>query len=294
MTTKNTIISQQGATANSIRHLGLPAEEYHASIDRQSCSQLKPMLESPASYARAMISRQGPTGDAIDFGTLVHAHVLEPHLFAQMVAVYPGAVLAGSRDQDFAKFKKSHSGRLVIDEHGLENIRLACDKLLEQRVFGRPFGDFVAEGEKEVTYFFDDPTTRTPCRCRMDLVHDEANFDIKTSSVSGNWVRHATTLSYDMQSYMYSLAECLFRGSDSSKPFVFMCVDSDQPYSTKARVAGSSFMEQGKKKYEYAMTLLAACQKTDFWPGPSGEEVIELSPWDTFVPPTGPWTRLSG
>lgn len=291
MTTQHTIISEQGATQGSIRYLNMPAHEYHGAIDRQSCSQLKPILESPAAYAESMIRREGPSGDAIDFGTLVHTAILEPHLFAQSVAVFPGVVVPGSRDQDFAKFKKANSDKLVIDEIVLSTVRSASARLLEQRVMGRPFGDYVSEGHTEVTYFFDDPTTEIPCRCRLDLTHEEANFDIKTSSRGGTWVKHANAMDYDMQAYMYSLSECLFRAGDSHKPFIFMCIDPERAHASAARTAGLSFLENGKKKYQYAMALLAACRQTDFWPSPSGEEIIEITPWDAFTPPVGPWTQ---
>lgn len=118
----------------------------------------------------------------------------------------------------------------------------------------------------------------------MDLDHDEAIFDIKTTSKNGSaWLHQALQLSYDMQAYMYSLAECLFAGRETPKPFIFMYLKTDQVMATYARRAGGSFMESGDRKYQHAVATVAACMQADYWPAPSGEETIEINHWQQYA-----------
>src|SRR6185369_2916156 len=92
-----------------------------------------------------------------DFGSLVHTLVLEPHRLALDYAVYPGK--RDARDTAFKEFVKSHAGREPIDEVQLHEARLLAERLMYRVVrrgandAGRPFGDFLAEGEREVTVY---------------------------------------------------------------------------------------------------------------------------------------------
>lgn len=279
-----------GALAGSYRLLNQPADEYHAQVDIQSCSLLKPLMDSPAAYRSALLSPQRASTPEMDYGTLLHMLVLEPRTFAAEVSIYPDAKTDG-RDKAFNEFKLLSGNRLVIDEPTLQTLKDDADKLFHQPVLGRRFGDFVETGLAEVTYYYTDPATGVRCRCRMDLDHPEAIFDIKTTSKTGAaWLRQALQLSYDMQAYMYSLAECLYAGRETPKPFVFMCIETEQTGGTYARRAGSTFMEQGGRKYQHALSTFAACMRADYWPAASGEEVIEIDHWQQYTP-TRDWLR---
>jgi len=71
------------------RHVNfeMPAEKYHA-VDALSKSMMSKLLKSPAHYKAALEERQEPS-KAMQVGTAVHAAVLEPHLYQQLVAVIP-------------------------------------------------------------------------------------------------------------------------------------------------------------------------------------------------------------
>lgn len=264
--------------------LGLPDDEYHAGVDIQSCSMLKGMLHSPAHYLSSLIDRK-PATEAMEMGTVIHMLALQPAMAFSRLAIYPGCSKNGAirNTKEFKAFSIENEGRIVIDEPLFHSCQMAAERILETRIaaLGKPFGDLVAEGFPEASIYYTDPDTGIQCRTRLDLWHPDGVFDIKTTAyeMSSQWLRQAHALHYDMQAYMYSLAECLHRGSESARPFWFVTVESDAPCSTKARLAGESFLLSGAQKYKHAMSAYAACTSTNYWPSPQGDEVLETPPW---------------
>lgn len=275
-----------GALAQSFKINNLPAEHYHAGVDIQSCSLLKPMLVSPAHYAAQFLQDRGEDTASMEFGRLIHCLVLEPHMFAAEYAVFSGK--PDRRDREFKAFAAANAGKVVVDERALRDARTLTDRILTKVIRGRPFGDYVAEGEPEASIYYTDPTTGVCCRTRLDLRHPEFIFDLKTTMHSGQkeWVRQAVGLDYDMQAYMYSLAECLFAGREVALPFIFVAAESSAPYSVSAFTAGESFLSEGARKYQEALGGYAACSKVNLWPDAGVEATIELDHWqvNTAVP----------
>lgn len=284
-------VSVAGALSNSRKVSCLDDAIYHADLHIQSCSMLKAMLVSPAHYQYGLVNRRGSTPQ-MEFGSLVHLLTLEPHLLLAKAAIFPG-VKTSARDKDYKDFVASHPGQMIFDEPTFHMAEIARDKLLNQKVLGRLFGDFLSEGEAEASMYYTDPDTGVECRCRVDLRHPEANFDLKTTAYVSTpaWVRHAIDLDYDLQAYMYSLSDCLYSGREEPLPFYFMSVTNDYPLCTHARRAGLSFMMEGARKYKHAISAYAACAKADYWPAPGGEEVVECAPWQAAVLDTS-WAEV--
>jgi hypothetical protein len=63
----------------------------------------------------------------------------------------------------------------------------------------------------------------------MDLLHPEFTFDLKSTrhGLPSAFQRDAVNLHYCLQSYMYSLARCLYEGVEEPKPFVFVQAESN-------------------------------------------------------------------
>jgi hypothetical protein len=267
-----------GMLADSSKIVGLPAADYHADLDAQSCSLLKPMLVSPAHYKDQFFNASSGSKSK-DFGTLLHTLLLEPPRLAVDYAVFPGR--KDGRDRDYKDFCVANAGKAVIDDVSLQETRTLAEKMMHRLVRGRPFGDYIAEGEKEVTIYFTDPSTGVRCRSRIDLLHPEIIFDVKSavSVVKNEWLRQALNFNYDMQGYMYLLAECLYAGRDTPLPFVFMVGENDRPYSVSVLTAGESFLAKGAGKYKTALTAYAACSRVNHWPDLGEDDTLELDPW---------------
>jgi hypothetical protein len=272
---------EHGALCDSELHRGLDAHLYHSSVDLPSCSLLKAMLISPAHYQAQLLARHTKSA-ARDCGTLVHALVLEPGTFSREFAVFPGK--RDGRDSDFKAFLLANAGRSVIDELELDAGRRLAEKILHRQVMGRPFGDLVSEGTPEASIYYTDPATGIRCRVRIDLLHPEGVFDLKTTMhpTASAWLRQALSLHYDMQSYMYVLAVSLLRGATTPPPFVFVAAENEMPHSVSVYPAGSTFIENGGKKYQTALGGYAACSKVGYWPDASSDAVLEINHWQAM------------
>lgn len=272
---------EPGATPGSARLRDLPADFYHYDLVRASCSMLKGMLLSPAHYLQRLTA-QHVSSPAMEFGSLVHLLVLEPHRLPHHYAVISGSGRPGPAERRQAQ--ALHPGLRILTEVELQEARLAAERVMGRTVRGRPFQRFVEEGMPEATFYFDDPVTGLHCKVRMDLWHPELIFDLKTTrhALPEVFSRACVTLDYDLQAYMYCLADARFRGSDEAREFVFLGVQSDEPHPVHVMSAGSSFMANGEAKYVRAMSLLGACTQTDHWPDNSADGVLEILPWQAF------------
>jgi hypothetical protein len=272
----------KGAEPGSYRLEDLPAQHYHSELTRHSCSTLKQMLVSPGHYMQQFTAHK-PTSPAMEFGSLVHLLILEPNQLPYRYAVIPGSgrrPSAGERREAQAFYPGLH----ILTEAELHEARIAAEKAMERQVRGRPFQRFVEEGLREVTFFYRDPVAELPCRVRMDLWHPDAIFDLKTTrhALLGDFSRACLALHYDLQAYMYCLADARFDGRDCARDFVFLAVQGEPPHPVHVLAAGSSFMANGEAKYVRALSLLRACSETDYWPDNSAEGTLEILPWQAF------------
>jgi hypothetical protein len=270
-----------GAAPGSRLYATLPAANYHADRDALSCSMLKPLLKSPAHFQANLMSIVGAT-KAMDFGSLVHGLVLEPHLVGSEFAVYPG--IADGRSSEYKSYLEKHASLCVVDEPTFERGRKLAEKILHRIVFGRPFGDYVAEGIPEASIYVVEPTTGLLLRTRMDLYHPEFSFDLKTTrhSMVHDFVRDAVAMDYDFQAFMYTFARALYEGGTKPAKFVFVAAESDDPSSIHQVTAGESFMNNGAKKFQEALSVYSACTQSGFWPDSSGNVEAEIEPWQSF------------
>ena len=270
-----------GATPGSFRFDQLPAHLYHFELARHSCSMLKQMLVSPGHYMQQFVS-QRTSSPAMQFGSLVHLLALEPHRLPEHYAVIPGTGRPSPGERREAQLL--HPGREILSEVQLHEARIAAERVLQRQVRGRSFRKFVEEGLHEVTFFFEDPVTHLPCRTRVDLWHPEAIFDLKTTrhAAVAEFSRACITLNYDLQAYMYCLADARFEARECARDFIFLAVQSDAPHPVHVLSAGESFMTNGEAKYVRAISLAHACTAADYWPDNSSDGTLEIQPWQSF------------
>ncbi len=273
--------STPGFAPGSRLYAHLPGSRYHSDEEALSCSMLKPLLLSPAHFQANRLRRNKST-KAMDFGSLVHALVLEPHLLGADFAVYPGP--ADGRASDYKEFLAKNMSRLVVDEPTFAHGRLLAEKILNRKVLGRPFGDFVKEGIPEASIYAVEPTTGLLLRTRQDLYHPECSFDLKStrqSTISG-FVRDAVDMHYDFQAFMYTFVRALYEGNGKMAPFAFIAAESEEPHSIHHIAAGASFMNNGAAKFQEALSVYTACMQAGYWPDSSADGEAEIEHWQSF------------
>lgn len=272
-----------GFSPDSRMYVDLPAVDYQSDREALSCSMLKPLLISPAHFQEYLLKHHAST-KAMDFGSLVHAILLQPHLVGTDFALYPG--VADKRVAEYKAFEDANPTRMVVDEPTFSKARHLAEKILYRRVNGRYFGDFLREGKPEATIYVREPTTGLLLRVRIDLYHPEVTFDLKTTRHSQirPFLRDGVDKDYDLQAFMYSLVRSLFEGTETPKPFVFVAAESEAPHTINVVPAGHSFLNNGAKKFQEALTVYAACSEAGYWPDGSGEAVAEIEPYQSFTP----------
>lgn len=274
-----------GVAGDSCMFKRLPADVYHADRDALSCSLMKRLLISPAHFQAGLVACDKPS-DALEFGSLVHMLVLQPELASKELAVFPGIAerrtAAGRRA--FDQFEHANAGKLVVDEPTFAEGRRVAQRVREARYKGRPLQRFIAESIPEATIYFTDPSTALRMRVRLDAYHPEISFDLKTTRFAHAhaFMRNAVDKDYDLQSYMYSLARCLYEGVTTPKPFVFVAAENMAPYSVSTYEAGQTFMGNGANKFRACAAAFKACTETRYWPDLSGDSVMEIEPWQQF------------
>ena len=262
-------------------------EQYHADVDIYSSTMLKHAIESPATFIQSLLKQYTST-KATDLGTLMHTLILEPSTVNDVVAVFPDEL---TRSKECKEFKDANPGRYCITLREFIAAQKLADKVLSQSFRGRPFHEFVSEGQVEHSIYYTDPVTGLKCRTRPDLKHPEFTFDLKTTRFYelGKFDRQAIDLHYDLSAYMYTLARFLLEKSMAQqeevikpKPFVLVAICTEAPHSVFFRPTSTNFIENGKKKYENAVAIIKACSQVQSWPAMGGEEEIDIAPWQTF------------
>ncbi len=249
---------------------------YHADLDIPSSSMLKTILVSPAHLLADLTRRRH--SKAMDWGTALHALVLEPASAMDVIAICPDPMTTARGKA----FTAANEDRVVLSMTEWLELQVAARTVLDTVFRGRPFYRFVEEGKVEHSIYYTDPTTGIRCRTRPDLFHPEFTFDIKSTryNSASSFQRDAVDLHYDLQAFMYSYARVQLEGeATQSKPFVFVPVESQSPHTVYFRPAGENFLANGARKYVKALSLYAACSKVDHWPTKSAELEMDLLPW---------------
>jgi hypothetical protein len=194
--------------------------------------------------------------------------------------VFPGVPARG----ELAQFALSYPDRLVVDEPTFARAKRMAEKVANTCYRGRPLSDFIGESIPEATIYFTEPVTALRLRVRVDLYHPEITFDLKTTrfALTRAFLSDAVAKDYDLQAYMYSLARALYEGSEQAKPFVFLTVENEAPFSVGLLSSGDSFLGNGAKKFQACVTSFLACSRQGYWPDLSGEDNLEIEPWQQF------------
>lgn len=243
---------------------GINNNDYHADRDFYSSSQVKQAISGHANFRWYM--ENGKKGDgkwkegnAMDFGSLVHTLLLEPHLVDEEFAFMDtaGRNWRTKEDKTYkARFLEQHADKIVLSQSDRERAKICADMAMKHPFLNKLL---TAPGTPEMSGFYMDPTYNLPCRFRPDRrIHDlnggSAILDLKTTEniedfhKKANWDFH-----YDLSAHMYMLGESIIMG-EADVDFYFGVVESKEPYRVAVYKASDKFLERGMKKYNQAMS----------------------------------------
>lgn len=260
---------------------GISNSDYHANREFFSSSQLKQALDSHSTFAWYMNNGKQEDGewkpstiDARDFGSLVHALLLEPHtvnddfLFIDTV----GRNFRTKEDKIYkAKMlsKAENSGKIPLAAHALDKAKL-CVESVKKHSFAQKLLD--CPGKPEISGYFEEHGLKL--RFRPDRLIDGAIVDVKTTQKMEEFEKKAKwTFHYDLSAAMYLSGHKHLTGE--LVDFYFLVVESQAPYRTAVYKCSDKFLERGLRKYEQACINVKLAEGSKFEP-----EVFQKCDWE--------------
>ena len=247
---------------------GISNNVYHLLKTHYSSSQFKHAVDSHASFRWYLEnghvgSTEWKAGSAMDFGSLVHTLLLEPHLVEKEFAFMDvlGQNFRTKAGKEYkAQFLAKNKDKIVLQAHDLDRAKMCVDAVKEHS-FAMKLLE--AKGEPEVSGFFEYEGLEQrirPDRLVSDLDGRTVIVDIKTTDDIEKFERKAKwELDYDLSAYMYQLGHSIITGE--MVDFFFLVVESSAPHRVAVYRASDKFLETGKRKYEKALANIKTALK---------------------------------
>lgn len=216
-------------------------DEYHAEYDSISKTMLSTFLDRRRVYYETYITKAAPpraSSKAMDLGTAVHAALLEPLKFAEMVVTIPAELLAkvdgevsenGAESTKAAKaFRAEHEavGKVVLKPN-----QFADAGNMVASVLRSPVGKWLENAAIiETPRYWTDDVSGLRCRSLPDWFLPEKGImlDIKSTKLvkPAAFAKQADDLRYWLQASHY------LDSIGGEGRFLFVAVESEWPYET--------------------------------------------------------------
>ncbi len=275
--------------------LGSMTRDEYVAINGISQSDLSFMLKSPRHYQwRDKLKRES---EAMNFGTALHAAILEPQRFKTQYLVEPEFYSDGKpinrRYEAHRKFLKDFraeaatEGKRVVKPEELDSFigmltacasnPMVCELLHggeQECVAQAKWNGMLIKGQAD--HFGEHPQL------------GRIVVDVKTTQDAspGAFSRAIHNYHYDLQSGVYSK---LF----SADAFIFIAIEKQAPYSVGVYRADDSIIGRGQEQAEQLINRIKECEATDVWPSyTAGLDNIMLPAWVSAQKEEYKWTIL--
>jgi hypothetical protein len=267
------------------KNLNISNEEYHGDREYVSSSGLKLMLKDPKKYYdQYVLGEKGKTSDAMDFGTYLHALILEPDTIEENFAIFNG-----SRNSNaYKEFALSNKGKILLTEAQ----RLAADTFLNNyKESTLVIGKHGYEEAVPIPTFFEDGEAEETMCCEIDGIKVKARFDyrrefdefgsiqdVKTTSYAVNGVEDVVKIcrswDYDISAALYvDVAEHV---TGKKHDFYFLFISKKDGGISLFR-ASEEFLNEGREKYKTAISRLKQARETGIYYDNKIPEIPSLS-----------------
>jgi exodeoxyribonuclease VIII len=263
-------------------------ESYHKDTTAISSSGLKLIAKSAKSYFVQYLDetkdRKEPT-PAMEFGTLVHALVLEPETVESLYAIMPEGI-----------DKRTTEGKRLwaewIEKNGTKKVVKSDDmktaKEISNAIFEHPLSSIIKKkmGVTEFTLFWDEEIEisegifkTVKCKARLDYaIIPNPSFpygliiDVKTCQDAGDdFAKSAYNFGYHIQAAFYCRAIQKAYELDYIPQFVFLAAEKEEPYLVASHKASDDFLSKGWIECIRLLKIYAQSKHTGVWEGLSTE-----------------------
>lgn len=246
----------------------MTSSEYHAH-SALSRSSLALINKSPRYFQAMHLNKEftKEETEAMSEGTIFHTLVLEPHDFEKKVHVWSGAprnTKAGK--EEYEQALKDAGNKILVKEKTVETIQDMVRSMLSEPAAKKVLG---GKGNIEASYFWDDPDTGVPLKCRPDYVRDDGIIvDLKTCADASHdgFSRSIYNYHYDMQAYM-CMKGIELAGGAKPTGFIFAVIEKTPPYLSAFYLADNDVLLSGEAKFKRLINIYKACIDSGKWPG---------------------------
>lgn len=240
-------------------------DEYHAGRSHLSSSVLKTALTDPRKYYSKYVLNEIQVEkyqSAFDFGTYIHAIILEPETLERDFAFWYGARKAG---REWDQFEYDNQGKIIISKSQMTKADLMIKGFSETEieVDGKSIfaPDLFTGGIAEQSYF----TTLydMPVKTRTDYIVGTTIRDVKTTSSDVTTPAKARKVAYDLG---YDLSAALYvdvvkdlTGKDHTFELCFL---SKQDYKCSVYKCSEELISGGRQKYIKAIETIKKWRET--------------------------------
>lgn len=249
-------------------------------IDAVNQTLIKHVLRSPA-HAKAYLAGDKPPTPAMQFGTAVHASILNSDNFSNEVAVKPDInrrTAAGKVQHE--KFLNTSKGLAVItSQQAADCINIAMS-IRNSETASR----LLNSSHKEQSYLWEDPLTRIVCKARVDVCHPASKqvVDLKTTTDASEqgFARTIAKFGYHIQAAFYLRAASGFdtavEAYNDGWRFYIVAVETASPFSVASYKLDQRAIIEGDKMVYKGLVAWAESQLLDTFPG-YDDRIISIS-----------------
>jgi len=231
-------------------------------------SSAQHLLRSPAHYL-AQFSKPRKDTPALTRGLALHCKLSDDE---HCLAVAPEVNKRTKAGKElWADFEIANSGKIIVTPD-IDDATTQMAKAIKQHPAVQAFG----RGQDEVSLFVEHEGVRI--KCRIDRLTDDAIIDWKTTTSIDDPSRDAAKFHYDLQAAWYR--QCVYELTGEWRPFVFVFVETEAPWSVRVMRAGESMLARGEWHMRTCLDKYKWCKQHDEWPGFSTTpEDLELPNW---------------
>ena len=245
-------------------------------------SDLWKIRESPEKYLWAVEHPEPPT-PAMEFGAMVHKHLLEPQTFADEYAIAPNVDRRTKAGKEaWNAFAIENFNKLIVSADDFDQ----ADDMVNA-VMSHPIAQQLLGGKHEVPLFWTDEDTGELCKCRLDILTEldgkpvVVDYKTATSAMTDKFNAAIWQFGYHLQAYMYTEAVMKNMGLTERPRFIFIVQEKKAPYSVNVVEVTEDVMTNGMDTFRELIGVLHQCKETGYYYSFNGpfDEISE-----TYIP----------
>jgi len=238
-------------------HKNIPFDKYKAWPEINN-SKLSLLAISPKHYKYSLDHESGQS-KAMTIGTAFHSLLLEGEdAFKRSFRVSA----AKSRNSKEYRTTAATEARIVL--LASEAIQISD---MRDAVIHHPFAMELFGKDREVSLKWLDKLNNIQCKCRIDILGEDAIVDIKTTKNAspGSFYHSIEAYGYHRQAAM-NIDAAKANGLCAAS-FVVIAVEKTPPYAIGVYELSPGLIQEGREEYQRLLSELQECIDRDQWPG---------------------------